>query len=148
MGGGCEMQWVQMQGMVLNGLVSQGIARSAAKARGLKVSDAEVDKAIADFKKQIAGGNKMTDQEFEERLQLNGLTVDDLRNQERENLLPKVLGDSLTKGIAAPKPRKMTEADLIKSYNEIKLRHILVDTKKLPEDQAKRKADALYAEAK
>ncbi len=143
MGGSGDLQALSMQGMVLNGLIDTAVAKSAAKARGLKVTDQQIDQSIADFKKQLAGGNKMSDDEFNERLGAMGLTMNELRDQERESLLPKTLADTMKK----PAP-PVTEADLIKSYNEVKLRHILVDNKKMPDEQAKTKAQKIYEEAK
>ncbi len=150
MGGG-EIQSTQVQGMVLTGLVKQAVARSVAKARHLNVTDADIDKAIAEFKKQVPGGDKMSDQELEERLQLMGFnSLNEFREKQREDLLPKILSESLTKPVKTVAPVKTvkTEADMINSYHDVKVRHILIDTKKLPEAQAKRKADQILVEAR
>jgi parvulin-like peptidyl-prolyl isomerase len=151
MGGG-ELQGMQMQGMVLTGLVKQAVARSVAKARHLTVSDADIDKAVEEFKKQLAGGNKISDQELDERLQLMGFnSLSEFREKQREDLLPKVLSETLTKPVktaATVKTAKATEADLINSYHDVKFRHVLIDTKKLPEAQAKHKAEQIMAEAR
>ncbi len=139
--GGNDLQSVQMQGMVLGGLVDNAIAISAAKKKGLSVSDADIDKQIGEMKKG-PDGKPIAEKEFEERLQLQGVTLAALKDDMRQSLLPKVLNESLSNSA------KVTEADLLKSYNEVKLRHILISSSKLPEEQAKGKAEKVLAEVK
>ena len=140
-GGGNELQSVSMQGMLLGNLIDTAIATSAAKKKGLTVSDADIDKQIADMKKG-GDGKPIPEKEFQDRLALQGITLQELKDDLRQSLLPKVLNESITNSV------KVAEPDLLKSYNEIKVRHILVSTSKLPEEQAKRKAEKLLAEVK
>jgi len=127
--------------MMLNQIIDQAILRSEAKRQNLTVSDADVDKSIADMKKG-QDGKTISDAEFQARLAAQGVTEDTLRDQVRRGLSGKVVMDKAAAGI------KVTEDDLRKNYEEVKLRHILVDNKKLPDEQAKRKAEKILEEVK
>ncbi len=138
-----------MQGMILNQLIDVALMRAAAKQRKVQVSDADIEKEITDRKAQLGqGGKPITDEEL---LKLSGAkSKDDLRESLRGSLLPRALGKSLANVNA------LTENDLQASYDEVKVRHILVavDTsprpsaKALPEAQAKRKAEEILAKVK
>ena len=140
--GGNETQSLTFQGMVLTQIVDQALQRSIAKKRGLKVSDADIDKAILEQKKQMGGGKPVSEDEFREMLKRQGASIDDLREELSERLLPQKLQEEIAKQVP------VTEAEHRKSYDEVKVRHILVDTKKLPEAQAKAKAEKILAEVK
>lgn len=137
---GNEMQSVQFQGMIVNGMIQSAIMQSAAKARGITVSDSEIDRAIADQKKGPKG-KSFSDEEFQQMLQARGMTMDDLREQARQQLMLKGLQASLAR------QKQITEKDLLDSYNEDHVSHILISTSKLPDAQAKAKADKVYQEA-
>ncbi|MGC8667935.1 MAG: peptidylprolyl isomerase [Chthonomonadales bacterium] len=141
LGSGNEVQAVSMQGMILNSLIDQAIMRAAAKKRGFTVSDEMVDKAIADMKKG-PDGKPVPEADFEQMLQRQGLTLDDLRQQLKTDLLAKVLQDNIIQS------QKVTEQDLLQQYQEARVRHILISTSKLPDEQARRKAEKIYEEIK
>ncbi len=138
---GNDANAVQFEGMMLSQIVDQAILRGEAKKQNLTVSDAEVEKAIADMKKG-QDGKPVSDAEFQARLAAQGVSEDTLRDQVRRGLSGKVVMDKVAAGI------KVTEDDLRKNYDEVKLRHILVDNKKLPDEQAKRKAEKILEEVK
>jgi hypothetical protein len=87
-------------------------------------------------------GKTVSDAEFQARLAAQGISEDTLRDKVRIGLSGKVVMDKVAGGI------KVTEDDLRKNYDEVKLRHILVDNKKLPDEQAKRKAEKILEEVK
>ncbi|HXG24223.1 MAG TPA: SurA N-terminal domain-containing protein, partial [Chthonomonadales bacterium] len=69
-------------GMVLTrspygpGLIDQALARSLAKARGITVSDAAIDKVLAEYKQRMGEkGKPLSDAEFEERLAAEGRSL-------------------------------------------------------------------------
>ena len=139
---GNPTQALSFQGMVLNQIVDNAMQRALAKKRGLKVTDADIDKAILEQKKQIGGGKPISEDEFRETLKMQGVTIGDLREELSERLLPAKLQEEVAKQVVA------TEKELRESHDEVKLRHILVDTKKLPEAQAKSKAEKLLKEVR
>jgi peptidyl-prolyl cis-trans isomerase C len=138
---GNDASAVQLEGMMLGQLVDQALLRGEAKKQGLKPSDADVDKQLADLKKG-PDGKPLSDSDFQARLAEQNVTEDQLRDEIRRGLSGKVVMDR----IAAKE--NVTEADLRKQYEEVKLRHILVSTSKLPDAQAKAKAEKILAEVK
>ncbi|NLI00681.1 MAG: hypothetical protein GX446_14445 [Chthonomonadales bacterium] len=136
------------EGLVLSSLVDAAILRAAAKQRRLSVTDADIDKAIEDIRK-VQQGNQKTRLSDEDLLQLMGaLSMNDLRDTLRRDLLPRRLGESLAGA------DRLNYDDLAKSYDEIKVRHILIAVSSaenpaprgLPEEQAKRKAEQILKE--
>lgn len=138
---GNDASAVQFEGMMLNQLVDQAILRGEAKKQGLTVADADVEKQLADFRKG-SDGKPISDSEFQARLSEQGVTEDHIRDEIRRGLSGKVVMDKIAAKQTA------TEADLHKQYEEVKLRHILVSVPKLPQDQAKRKAEKILEEVK
>jgi len=138
---GNEVQALQFQGMILDQMVNTALARSVARQRGATVSDAEVEKAILEQKK-LGGDKPVPDSEFEEMLKAQGSSLRELRDELRQTLLPQALRQQIEQQV------KVTEDDLLKTYDEYKLRHILISTSKLPEAQAKAKAERVLAEVK
>lgn len=144
-------------GMVLSrspygpGLIDQALARSLAKARGITVSDADIDKILAEYKQRMGEkGKPLSDVEFEERLAAEGRSLDELREDIRRRLLVDLLLDSLAKS------QNITEDELLKSYDEIKVRHILIAVDSSPQPtpnarpdaQARRRAEEILAKIK
>jgi len=86
-------------------LVGIEIAKAYAEERGITVSDAEVDRELAKIKEQVgqqarSSGQDLSNQEaYEQALEQNGITEDQLRKDIRENLpvqqvQEKVAGDA------------------------------------------------------
>ena len=86
-------------------LVGIEIAKAYAEEQGITVSDAEVDRELAKIKEQVgqqarASGQDLSNQEaYEQALEQNGITEDQLRKDIRENLpiqevQEKVAGDA------------------------------------------------------
>lgn len=156
--GDYETQWEQMrkqmgaattnaaaiQGMVLDKMVGDAIVAAEAKHRGIKVTDAEVDRVIQQFREEQGSKAKpLSDQDV---LQLTGASsMDEVRERQRANMLPRIMAEVLSGS------RKLTEADLAASFDEVKVRHILIGVSgaprpalhALPDDQAKRRATEL-----
>ena len=91
---------------LLDNLIDQELVRQAATAKGIKVSDAEIDTQI----KQLKAGFG-DDAQFEQALSSAGLTAETLKDQLREQLLTQQLITSLSSG------KQATEAE-IKEYYE------------------------------
>lgn len=89
--------------------VSQLLITQEAQKEGITVTDAEVDKAIADLRK-----NFPTEQAFTAALQQNGVTLDQLKQQRKESLLAQRLVEKLTAGL------KIDEKAMLDYYNKNK----------------------------
>jgi parvulin-like peptidyl-prolyl isomerase len=117
-------------------LVRQAQFEQQAKKLGLSVSEADVDKGMADLAKQYFAGDE---KKLEEALKKQGTTVAQYREIMRSQLLTTKLNDSITKGIT------VTDAEVRAYYDKNKnsppyttpatttpksrdMRHILVKT--------------------
>ncbi|MCC6729677.1 MAG: peptidylprolyl isomerase [Chthonomonadales bacterium] len=145
---GSEAEAASLQGMILGSLIDNAILQAAARRQRSRVSDADVDRAIAEIRKERAGAQTkpLSDSDL---LALTGsASMGELRDRMREQLVPRVLGQALA-GTA-----KLSETDLQNSYDEIKVRHILVAVStsprpaehSLPDEQARRKAEQILKE--
>ncbi len=138
------------EGYVLSSLIDAALLRAEAKKRGLSVSDAEVNKAIEDIRK-VQQGNQKSKLSDEDMLALMGVdSMNELRDALRRDLLPRRLGEALSNA------DRLNFDDLAKSFDEIKVRHILVAVSSasspaprgVPDAQAKAKAEKILAELK
>lgn len=143
------MTEVQEQGRLIDQLVMNAVATSLAKKRGITVTDADIERQIEEYKKSGPDGKPMSDAKFEEMLQQEGASMDQLRSDLREGLFPKLLRENIAN------KEKVTEEDLLKTYDEIKVRRILfpVGTPTTasgakPDAQAKRDAEDVLAKLK
>ncbi len=130
-------QAIGMEGYMLTRLIQNAALQAEAKRRGLAVTDADIDKAIADAKKG-PDGKPIPEEQWQKRLEEQGTSEGELRDQLRQELLPQVLQQSIERS------QKVTEQDLQNSYEQAHVSHILVSTSKLPDEQAKRKAEQVY----
>jgi parvulin-like peptidyl-prolyl isomerase len=126
-------QYKQLQDSAMQYLVQQSELEQKLSDLGLKpVTEADVDKKLAEIKKQFFGGKEST---YQAQLKAQGFTEEQLRQDIRANLLSEKLYNEVTKDT------KVTDADITKYYNENKatytqqasrdVRHILVNNKKL-----------------
>jgi foldase protein PrsA len=116
-------------------LVQEKELEQKGKDIGVEVTDADVDKQIAQIKKQYFGGSEKA---FQAQLKQQGFTLPLLKIYQRGNLL----SDKLYKKITAD--AKVTDAAIQKYYNENKtqytkvqsrdVRHILVNSKAKADD--------------
>jgi foldase protein PrsA len=126
-------QYKQLQDSAMQYLVQQSELEQKLNDLGLKpVTESDVDKKLAEIKKQFFGGKEST---YQAQLKAQGFTEEQLRQDIRANLLSEKLYNEVTKDT------KVTDADITKYYNENKatytqqasrdVRHILVNNKKL-----------------
>ncbi len=105
---------------VMPQLVGIEIAKTYAQEQGITVSDEEVNKEIEEIKKQVgeqarASGQDLSDQEaFEQALQQNQISEDELRQDVRENLPVQQVQERVT-GNAEP-----SDEEIRKFYDENK----------------------------
>jgi foldase protein PrsA len=134
-------EYEQLKGQAVTFLVQQAEVEEQAKAMGIEVSDAKVDKEIARYKKQFYGGS---DARYEAAVKKQGLTDQQAREAIRQQLVSQALFKKVTGSV------KASDADITAYYASHKtqyvqpesrdVRHILVPKKAL--------ADSLYAQLK
>jgi parvulin-like peptidyl-prolyl isomerase len=132
-------EYENIKNTLVRSLVQQAQWEQAGAAMGLKVTDEEVDTQLASLKEQYFKGN---DKKYEEELEKQGLTEEQLRDQ----IASKILSDKIY--AAVTKEATVTEAEIKAYYEKNKaqykqpesrqVRHILVNKKPL--------ADEIYAQ--
>jgi len=133
------------EGYLLSGMVDQALLRAEAKRRGIRVSDDDVDRAINEMRtlRQSGRTERLNDEDL---LKMTGMeTMSDLRESVAKDLLPQRLGEALAR------TDRLTFDDLARSYDEVRVRHILVAVsgdraplgKGLPEAQARRRVEQI-----
>jgi tetratricopeptide (TPR) repeat protein len=138
---------VSVAGRALSMTVDNAIEQAEFKRLGLKVTDADKEKALAPLRKMMGETKKLSDDEFAKLL--GAPSMSELREMMDESLVPVVLARKMGNTDA------ISEDDLKKSYDEIKVSHILigVDTSPRPSSPAypdavaKNKAEKIHAEA-
>lgn len=117
---------------LLDNLINQKLVEQAAEKRGIKVSDDEVDKQIA----QLKDGFKDQAQ-FEQALKSAGMDTDGLERQIREQLMTSALIESLAKDTS------VSADEIEKYYNANKAQFVQKEAKRAshilfkPEDKKK-----------
>ncbi len=122
-------------------LVERYQSRKEADELGIEISAKEVDKKLAQLKKQLFQGDE---KDFQEALKREGLTEEQVRVELRDQILRERLHEEVTKGI------KVSDEEIDRHYEKNKaqftqpasrnVRHILV--------KQKAKADEVYAQLK
>ena len=134
-------EYEQLKGQAITFLVQQAEVEEQAEQLGVDVSDNDVDKEIARYKKQFYGGS---DERYEKAVKQQGLTDEQAREAIRQQLVSKRVFEKVTGDV------KVTDADIKEYYASHRsqyvqpesrdVRHILVQKKSL--------ADSLYAQLK
>lgn len=149
-------QFAQMQGGTLDQMTRFLILKQEAKKRGVRASDADVDKAITQTREQVLGP-KASDAEWERYIQeAQGMSPSEFRNYVAEQMV----GQALLTSLAAEE--KVTEEEAKQQNAEVKLSYVLIPTinpnqppipqqktpKPMKEADAKKMAQALLTKAK
>lgn len=108
-GGDAEGRLLDFKQRLLENLVNQVLVEQAAKDKGIKVTDADIDKQIdqlkSGFKDQAA---------FDQALKSAGMTVDQLKSQIRNQLVTQKLVETLSAN------QKVSDADIKAYYDKNK----------------------------
>lgn len=108
-GGDAEGRLLDFKQRLLENLVNQVLVEQAAKEKGIKVTDADIDKQIdqlkAGFKDQAA---------FDQALKSAGMTVDQLKAQIKNQLVTQKLVETLSAN------QKVSDADIKAYYDKNK----------------------------
>jgi parvulin-like peptidyl-prolyl isomerase len=127
------------QGNTLYRMINAALSISLAKQKGLSVSDADIDKAIAEQKKDRSG-KAVPESDWQKMLEFKGVTEAELRDSLRTSLLPAALFETFKSQV------KATDQDLLATYDQVKARRIVIN--KLPEAPAKAKLQKIVEEIK
>src|SRR5689334_11555241 len=95
-------EYEQLKGQAITFLVQQAEVDEQAGKLGADVSDADVDKEIARYKKQFYGGS---DARWEKAVKQQGLTDEQARDAIRQQLVSKKVQDKVTSDV------KVSDAD-------------------------------------
>jgi hypothetical protein len=147
--------FAQKSGMIIDNLVQMVVITQEAKRAGVKASDADIDKAIQDFKVREVGP-KATTADLENYIyQSRHMSMADFREQVAKSFLGKALLDD------AKKKTVVTEEEARNQTAAVRLNVVLIpiaptvavpavqrDPRALSEEAAKQKAEALLAEVK
>jgi len=136
-------QEIQMKAAAFEMALNDTLHTQLAQQNGVRVSDAEVraeQKKMVDqiLNAKLAGTPASERREYEDQLRQQAFPVELVRNQLMGQGLEKQLRDQT----------KPTEADLMKSFQELKARHILVKTDTRSDDAAKGIAQKVLNELK
>lgn len=132
-------EYETLKSQAVDYLVQRAEFRQEAKAMGIVVTPADVDKRLAELKQQYFGGDET---KFQDQMKQAGLTLD----QVKADLEARVISDKLF--AAVTKDAQVADADVQKYFDDNKdqypptrdVRHILVKTKA--------KADDVYQQLK
>lgn len=153
--GNIKAQYARQQGQlppdnvlerqVLERLIIQRLQINRAKDIGIRVSDAELNQVI----QSIASSNKMTPEQFQERLAQEGLGFEDYRNNLRDELLQQRLRQSYVQSRVQVSESEIEQfvAAQQAAGPEVRLANILVALPESPSTEqvatAKRKIDGI-----
>ncbi|HWR95513.1 MAG TPA: peptidylprolyl isomerase [Arenimonas sp.] len=136
-----------LEKQVLERLIIQRLQINRAREIGIRVSDAELNQAI----QSIASSNKMTLEQFQQRLKEEGLEYDDYRNNVRDELLQQRLRQSYVQSRVQVSENEVDQvvSGQQSSGPEILLANLLVAMPESPTAEqiatAKRKIDGIRA---
>ncbi|GAB4452747.1 MAG: hypothetical protein OHK0029_04260 [Armatimonadaceae bacterium] len=148
----------KFRAMVLNGIKQEQAVIAAAKKAGVTVNDGDIAKkrdeiweqARSQFAQSLELKEDATDAQINRALaeQAPGMTVQRLKTERlpEDRVRLQLYQEGLANALKAQ--MSVSEEDVKKSYNEIKVRHILIKSGEggLPEPQAKAKADKVLKE--
>jgi parvulin-like peptidyl-prolyl isomerase len=134
-------EYEQLKGQAITFLLQQSEVDEQASKLGANVTDAQVDKEIARYKKQFYGGSEAR---YEKAVKQQGLTDQQARDEIRRQLISQALFKKVTADV------KVSDSDIKQYYDTHKtqyvqpesrdVRHILVPKKEL--------ADSIYQQLK
>ena len=127
-----SMMYMQGGSEVLDSLVDTQLILQEGKKRGIKVSDKEIDEEIESIIEEYYGGDK---EQFESFCEMQNISLDFLRNSMLRDLtLEKIIEDDLKISDKEAQEYFKENRDLFDIPEEVKARHILVETKKEAQD--------------
>src|SRR5829696_4576433 len=89
-------EWTQLKTQAVRYLVQKAMFEQKAEDLDIEVTDDEIDKKIADLKKQFFGGNE---KKWQQQLKQQGFTQEELRDSIRTNILQEELYDKVTEDV-------------------------------------------------
>lgn len=117
---------------VLEKLIEERLILQAAYEKGVEIDSSDVERIMSNIKAKFT-----SDEEFEQALSSEGVTIDELKEKYRESLLKKEIVD-IEVGSKVSISEKEIEAIKYKFSYQVKVKHILV----------KNKADAILIQSR
>ena len=152
------LQMAQAQSMAAQSVVQQAIIRKIATERHVHPSDADVDKAMADFREQLVGKDG-SDAEWRQKVvqASGGKSVNEFRQEQAQNI--RLIYPALVKNYE--NDVKVTDQDVRNQHAQVRFISVMIPvdsgkssmtvnqkTKPLSDADAKKKAEELLAKAK
>lgn len=133
-----EMSYGQLTGLDQEPLKAQYLMQllmreallDEAKKLKLEAAKDEVDAQLKEIEDSVGGAD-----ELKVRLEMMGITIDDLKGDIKESIVFQKLQEHLTKDVT------VSEADLRNQFQEVNASHILVDDKSLADELYKKLQD-------
>jgi len=136
-------QRLEVERQIIVGLIQQELIRQEGKRLGIDVTAAQVDQQLAQVKSQF-----QSEDQFQQALKDNKLTMESLREQIRNQVLLQQVRQRVTGNVTA------TDQEISQAYGngdafkEICVRHILFSVSGTNADSAKKKAEAALVQLK
>lgn len=150
--------YLMMEQRIINQLIIQELLDQEADARGIKVTNKDVDEALKETMDQMGGRDQLM-----EVLKANGISVNDFKNDLRTQVKMRKLADSA--GDSKVTEKEISDfykknPDKFKNPEKVRASHILIaanpyeigedikskSKKEISEDELKAKVDAVMAE--
>jgi parvulin-like peptidyl-prolyl isomerase len=130
-----------LKSALLKGLVQQSQWEQAGAAMGVTVADKEVDTRLEALKQQYFKGD---DQKFQDELEKEGLSVEQIRQRIRAKLLSDKIYETVINKV------KVSDADINAYYDSHKAQYMQPESREVQHILVKKKAlaDELYAKLK
>jgi parvulin-like peptidyl-prolyl isomerase len=139
----------QLKQQAVRYLVQKSMFEQKAEDLDIEVTDDEIDKKIADLKKQFFGGDE---KKWQAQLKAQGFTQDELRDSVRTNILQEELYNKVTEDV------KVSDKDIAAFYAKNKSRYTQPESRDvrseqgqkqcLPDAKAKARAQDVFEQVK
>jgi parvulin-like peptidyl-prolyl isomerase len=171
------VQRAQMMGQTLDSMIDQQIRLQAAEKEGVKVGrrdiNRKIDQMVEDqvniLKQRYAGKKKLSEDEIDSLMEKTPFTLpyqdssgvmgarkitslgelrDALRDQlDRNSVKAQLMIEGLDK-LLTNRFSRVTDQEWMDSYRQVRARHILISNSKLPDEQARRRAEEVLRKLK
>jgi parvulin-like peptidyl-prolyl isomerase len=121
----------QVQAQILSQLIRSTLVAQGAGNLGIEVTDADVDSRLEELVEEFGGQDA-----FDQLVEQNNLTEDDVRTQIRDLVYQERVEERLTADLEVPEAEiaGYYESQRAQRYEQVEARHILVETEAEAED--------------
>jgi parvulin-like peptidyl-prolyl isomerase len=137
-------QVVGLKANILDNIINQKLIIQEAKKKNIEpeITDEDVQTQLDKVIEYYASSKE----EFEEIIKKNGQTIEDVKNNIRENMVTQKRIEAMLDAVKANV--EVSDQELAKQYEEVTASHILIKTDDKEDAEAKAKAEEVLAKAK